>query len=191
MSLSDLASIGSLVSGVAVLVSLVYLALQVRQTERNQRALMTHGAMTRATEFIAHYLQPDIADLFNRMRAGETDFSAREIFQLNSLLRMSVLSLRDVDLQRTAGLIDKGASDHADMAVRSMLRQPVMRAVWKGFRYSCAPEIVTMIEGLIENSPLMHPVDLVAQLKSNLAVVRQEQGTPHDHRTSAEGAAAQ
>jgi hypothetical protein len=43
MTLSDLASIGSLVSGVAVLVSLVYLSSQVRQTEKNQRALMESG----------------------------------------------------------------------------------------------------------------------------------------------------
>lgn len=38
MTLSDFAAIGSFVSGGAVLVSLVYLSLQVRQTERNQQA---------------------------------------------------------------------------------------------------------------------------------------------------------
>ena len=43
MSLSDLASIGSLVSGVAVLGSLIYLALQVRQTDRNQQAAIRHS----------------------------------------------------------------------------------------------------------------------------------------------------
>src|SRR6185369_1973473 len=37
MTLSDLAAIGSLVSGFAVLISLVYLSLQVKQTERNQQ----------------------------------------------------------------------------------------------------------------------------------------------------------
>ena len=46
MNLSDVASIGSFVSGVAVLVSLVYLSLQVRQTERNQRALMNQGIIS-------------------------------------------------------------------------------------------------------------------------------------------------
>lgn len=37
MSLSDLASIGSFVSGVAVLASLIYLALQVRQNTHAHR----------------------------------------------------------------------------------------------------------------------------------------------------------
>jgi hypothetical protein len=40
MSLSDLASIGSFVSGAAVLVSLVYLRLQIRQNTRHSQALI-------------------------------------------------------------------------------------------------------------------------------------------------------
>jgi len=40
MTLSDLASIGSLVSGIAVLVSLAYLAQQTRQNSKHTRALI-------------------------------------------------------------------------------------------------------------------------------------------------------
>ena len=39
MTLTELASIGSFVSGMAVLVSLVYVAIQIRQAERNQQTL--------------------------------------------------------------------------------------------------------------------------------------------------------
>ncbi len=38
MTLTDLASIGSLLSGVAVVISLAYLAFQIRQNTRHQRA---------------------------------------------------------------------------------------------------------------------------------------------------------
>ena len=50
MTLSDLASIGSLVSGLAVLGSLFYLSLQNRQLDRNQRALMNQGVINRGVE---------------------------------------------------------------------------------------------------------------------------------------------
>src|SRR5579862_4809924 len=50
MTLADLASIGSLISGVAVLISLIYLALQVRQAEKNQRALMNQGTAARVSD---------------------------------------------------------------------------------------------------------------------------------------------
>ena len=54
MKLSDLASIGSLISSAAVLISLVYLALQIRQAERNQRALIHQG---RASRMIAKNIE--------------------------------------------------------------------------------------------------------------------------------------
>jgi hypothetical protein len=50
MTLSDLASIGSLVSGVAVLVSLVYLAQQIRQAAKHTRAQIQQGRTQRITE---------------------------------------------------------------------------------------------------------------------------------------------
>jgi len=50
MSLSDLASLGSFVAGFAVLTSLVYLALQVRQSERNQQISIRHSRVSRTVE---------------------------------------------------------------------------------------------------------------------------------------------
>jgi hypothetical protein len=47
MSLSDLASLGSFVSGFAVLISLIYLSLQVRQTKRNQQIAIRHSRASR------------------------------------------------------------------------------------------------------------------------------------------------
>ncbi len=52
MNLSDWASIASLANSIAVLISLIYLALQVRQAERNQQASIRQGRATRM-EFIA------------------------------------------------------------------------------------------------------------------------------------------
>lgn len=50
MSLSDLASLGSFISGIAVLTSLIYLALQVRQTKRNQQIAIRHTRASRVVE---------------------------------------------------------------------------------------------------------------------------------------------
>ena len=47
MSLSDLSALGSFVSGIAVLASLIYLILQVRQAERYQKASVQQGRAAR------------------------------------------------------------------------------------------------------------------------------------------------
>ena len=43
MELATLVNVASVISSLAVLVSLVYLALQIRQGARNQRSMMDRG----------------------------------------------------------------------------------------------------------------------------------------------------
>jgi hypothetical protein len=62
MSLSDLASLGSFVSGFAVLLSLIYLALQVRQTKRNQQIAIRHSRASRIVELQLALADPAVAD---------------------------------------------------------------------------------------------------------------------------------
>jgi hypothetical protein len=171
MTLSDLASIASLVSGGAVLVSLVYLSLQVRQAEKNQRALMNQGAITRVTGLILGLAQPALNASRTRMAEGGTDFSAEEIHQLQMVLRMSLLNLQDALVQHRDGLIDQITFDNSTAFLRSALAQPVNRALWMRSRPNFAPEMAAFVDKLIEQSPLAKPVDLVAQLKSDLSEI--------------------
>ena len=70
MTLSDLASIGSLVSGAAVLGSLIYLALQVRQTDRNQMAAIRHSRVTRAVDVLMAHADPSLAAIIQWRTRG-------------------------------------------------------------------------------------------------------------------------
>lgn len=49
MTLADLSSLGGFISGVAVLISLVYLSLQIRQNAKHTRALIQQGRIDRIT----------------------------------------------------------------------------------------------------------------------------------------------
>ena len=62
MSLSDLASIGSFVSDVAVVVSLIYLSVQVRHADRNQQAAIRQGRSTRTVDLFMLATDPSAAD---------------------------------------------------------------------------------------------------------------------------------
>src|SRR5271166_5699196 len=89
MSLSDLASLGSFVSGVAVLVSLVYLARQVRQAERNQRALAQQMRATRTSDLLVAIAQSGKAASFARMQWAEGERSAADVDTFNLFSRAS------------------------------------------------------------------------------------------------------
>jgi hypothetical protein len=171
MTLSDLASIGSLVSGLAVLVSLVYLSLQVRQTDKNQRALMNQGVVTRNTDIVMFQSQPHVVALTSRVTAGETDFTAAELNLLQLRVRTTLLTGQDTYVQHQAGLVDEITLDNSNAVIRYVMSQPVYRALWRLSRGAYAPDWVKVVDGLIEDVPLAKVQDSVAAFRAELARV--------------------
>jgi len=169
MSLSDLASIGSFVSGLAVIATLLFLVVQIRQTEKNQRALINQGSVNRMLEGVHFAAQPEHAALSARVIAGETRFTADELYRLGRHLRALVLSNQEADVQRRERLIHGMHVDNTVTALRTLLAQPVYRALWLEGRYSYAPEMIAFVDALVAETPLVGPRDVVASFEQRLA----------------------
>jgi hypothetical protein len=63
MSLADLALIASLLSSAAVLVSLLFLGVQIRQSNRNQRSLMQQGRSSRNVDLLSRLTDPKLNEV--------------------------------------------------------------------------------------------------------------------------------
>jgi hypothetical protein len=105
MTLSDLASLGSFVSGVAVLISLIYLAVELRQAERYQRALVQQGRSARLVEMFMRFSEADTTKVFFKIAKGEPPASADELAQFNSIFTAQLFSQEDTFLQHKLELI--------------------------------------------------------------------------------------
>ncbi|MBP6012525.1 MAG: hypothetical protein KBA31_09885 [Alphaproteobacteria bacterium] len=178
MSLSDLAALGSFFSGLGglgVLVSLVFLFVQLRQigaqvkqTEKNQRALISQAALAGTRDIIRAFAEPHAAALMSRVVAGERDFTAAELYQLSMMLRQSLIGMQDALFQHRESLIDEGTLENAFRANRSTLAQPVFRALWLQSRETYAPEVASRVDKLIADRSVAKPVDAVARFQVNL-----------------------
>ena len=178
MSLSDLASLGSFVSGVAVLVSLVFLYFQlrqlsgqVRQAEKNQRAALSQGYSTRITENVHWFAEQANAELRTRVDAGETAFTAVELHRLRQMLRTILFNFQDVYQQHQSGLIDTWAFSSSVLGTRTLIGTPVLRALWMDVAPTMAPEFRAVVETMLAEMPITKPVDAVAEFNANLALV--------------------
>ena len=170
MSLSDLAAIGSFVSGVAVLVSLVYLAIQVWQTEKNQRAALNQGYINRVTDYLRWYAESPLNELRVRVVKGDTVFTAEELQSMHMALRVTLLSAQDAYLQHKAGLADDMTFDNSIRNVRNgWLNQPVYRVLCRQQLPNIAPEFTHVLENLLRETPVAQPNDLVALFQADLA----------------------
>jgi hypothetical protein len=122
MSLSDLASIGSFVSGIAVLASLIYLSLQVSQNTKHSRALIQQGRVTGIT---TNYLAMADADLAAAHIIGNGGIaSPEEIKRRQFWLECTTALVRTEDsfFQHEAGLISDAQFSRAQALFVEVLK---------------------------------------------------------------------
>lgn len=139
MSLSDLASIGSLVSGLAVLLSLVYLGLQTRQNTKHARALIHQGRAARFTEILLHMMEFDYTDGFSDFLSGIPNRNAREFQAFYANFRVYMVNGEDSFLQHREGLLDQEAFETFQSGNRTLMQRKGYRMLWNLTRASYGP----------------------------------------------------
>ena len=153
-ALSDIASIGSLVSGVAVLISLVYLALQIRQAERNQRAIIQQARASRTADVLIGIAQPGIIESYYKVADGDEDVSLIDIRRFGSLFRASLYGFEDAYFQHKNRLLDDNAFASTVGSIRFVLRRPGVRANWKLQRAMHDKGFAALMDGLLQEVPV-------------------------------------
>jgi hypothetical protein len=160
MSLSNLASLGSFVSGFAVLISLVYLALQVRQTERNQQISIRHSRVSRAVELHLALTDPAMADAWLHGLGSPQEITRTELIQFIQVCRAFSFHFEDSFYQREEGLLNDDAFETVIAGARLLARSPGVRAAWKIARPNFGGGFRDFMDGLSTAAALEAPVDL-------------------------------
>ncbi len=127
MSLSDLFSS---VSSSAVIVTLVFLLIQVRQTNRNQRSLMQQGRSALAVDLILRRTEAHLSEAIARGWRADMSVDASQVDAINSWCGALLWSIENSFMQHQAGLL-VGPSWDVDVAtLRGFLAQPHFRVAW-------------------------------------------------------------
>jgi hypothetical protein len=174
MSLSDLAALGSFVSGAAVLVSLIFLYFQLRQigaqmtqADKNQRALMSQGAINRSVGLNCWIT--DNSALFVKAGTHADQLTEAEVFAVSGIVRNILLSFQDYHVQHQLGLADEITYKNAEMSVRFFLSYPFFRALYKMRRATYAPELAALVDRMAQTVSAQPPAPMAAQLMAALA----------------------
>jgi len=149
MSLSDLASIGSFVSGVAVLISLIYLALQVRQAERNQRAILQQGRAARAVDTLLRIAEPDVIDAYFRGSDGDDSITETEFRQFYFLFQASMTGFEDTYFQHRNGMLADEAFESTAATLKFSFGRPGNRAMHRLVGVQRDPGFRRVLDGLV------------------------------------------
>ncbi|MFI4968898.1 MAG: hypothetical protein ACHP7D_01740 [Lysobacterales bacterium] len=175
MSLSDLASIGSLVSSIAVLISLIYLALQVRQAERNQQAAIRQGRATRVVDIILAAGDPSCAEALPKGTVGAMNITPAEFGQFTAIYGAFLASAEDTFLQYNERLLSEAVFASFSESWRRTLAQPGVRALWKLRRHGFEAGFVAFMDGLMVDAPAAAGSDFFAAWKAEVETQKTRQ----------------
>jgi len=150
MTLSDLSSIGSFVSGIAVVVTLIFLLLQMRQSNQNQRALMQQGRSARVVSTILVGAEPSMSATMSRAYAADLEMDATQVRSMNAYATAFFWNVEDSFLQHRSGLLDSSAWEVDLATLRVSLSSPALRVGWKMARAQSSGEYRAFVDGLLD-----------------------------------------
>jgi|GEM_PF-446160 len=174
MSLTDLAAAGSAVSGFAILASLLYLSLQLRQTSKNQRALMQQGRVARISSAATAFAAPEIAAAVDRCWDGDADVSTVQLRQFANVCRQFFISAEDSFLQHRDSLLGESAYASLVGSTRAYMASPGFRAMWRLTRGWYEPGFAAFVDGIMQDVPITPYADRLAQWWAAVARERAE-----------------
>jgi hypothetical protein len=157
MSLSDLASIGSFVSGLAVLASLIYLSLQIRQNTLTHRATAHIGRYAFAREQTQMMMDPKTAALTLKAFQDLKNLSELEAYQFHNHTQTFIIGSEEMYWLHGQGFLDDHAFDAQMSVLLQILGSPAGRASWEIGKAFMAPPFLNYVEpklvGLTSASP--------------------------------------
>ena len=131
MTLQDLGALGELLGGIAVVVTLVYLALQVRQNT----AMMTAQAVQSSIDATQRVLlfraeNPEIRRVLQKARTQE-NLTVDEIEALASYLQAVFMNFQGRLQHNLRGVFDTSVNESYELILVDYFRQPFVRRWWE------------------------------------------------------------
>ena len=147
MTLSELGNIGEFVGAVAVVVSLVYLAIQIRQNTQTVRATAYHNISAQW----ANHLQSiadnaELSSLYFRGLADSRSLDAQESVRFSLLMASQFGLLEDVFHQHILGTIEDDWFKSRRRAISLVLSSPGGRSWWVGNKHIFTHKFAHFVE---------------------------------------------
>ncbi len=156
MTLQDLGNLGEFIGAVAVVVSLVYVAYQLRQ---NTRQMADHSRSLRLAAFDATADQfskcrdplirdPQVASLWLRARKDFSALSPEEQVQAGAMFQELFFAHQSIFLRTQVGAMEREHWERQTRTISGDLRTPGVQAWWSRANRIFDPRFVSAVDEL-------------------------------------------
>jgi hypothetical protein len=169
MTLEQVFFVSQSIAAAAVVASILYLAREVRQSERVQRATMQQGRADRASKASLAMASAGLARIWQKGLSQKPDLTEEEFAQWALICRAAFLSGEDSYLQHKAGLLDEMAWGSYVAGVHFYMASPGMRAMWKVSSKQFGAEFRNFVDDILANVSISSRADSYSAWRDQLS----------------------
>jgi hypothetical protein len=154
MTLANLANIGEFIGGIAVVVSLIYVALQIRQNTKTIRGSTLQQNTDFWGDMFLQLAHPELAKVFAIGMQGRADIAPIIFTQFSFIARSMFLGLENQYFQYRNGILDPDSYLGYEKIIQTqILAYRGFRIYWEQYHFFYSPAFISHIDALIERTP--------------------------------------
>ncbi len=157
MSIADFAALGSLASSLALLLSLVYLNLQVRQNTHAHRVTAHQERLNFVKEFLGRLTDGAVAPVYLRGLSADAGMTEVEFTQFRALMHSWFLGMAEIFWLHDQGVLDDDRFAGSMAALKGYLGYPGCRAVWQAIRDVMPADFQALVDKLVADGAVTSP----------------------------------
>ena len=158
MTLEQYAAIGEFVGGIAVLFSLVWVALQIRQNTRSVRSATLATNTQIWSNLLMQAAKPELAEVYALGASGSSKITPHQLLQFGFICRSWFASLENQWYQYQHGTLDAEIYRGYEYSVKTeMLIYRGLRIWWQIHRETFSRAFVAHIEQQMHGVDEAHP----------------------------------
>ncbi len=153
MELQTLAQLGEFIGGVAVVITLIYLARQIQQGRLEQRKETYRSFLSELNRVLfAPMNDPEMMTLLQKAAKDFEGLSLRDQGVVNSVWSPLFFLMSEVHLNRKTGDVDQALADQPDRIALGFVQMPGTAQWFARVRPFWAPEFLAHLDELLESS---------------------------------------
>jgi len=135
ITLNELGSLGEFVGAIAVVASLIYVGIQLRQNTAAIKITTAQAFTDTWNSYISTLnLAPQLADIFYRGLTGTSQLKGGEVTQFYAFLSQAFTTYQSFFIQRQKGVVDEGYWTSYVQAIHDLMSNKGTREYWE-FRH--------------------------------------------------------
>ncbi|MGI9261069.1 MAG: hypothetical protein ACR2QR_03480 [Woeseiaceae bacterium] len=146
MTLQDWGALGELVGGVAIIVSLLYVGLQIRHSAGATRAATNQAFIAQYNDLLYQLTRAEVRDIYWRGLPGLTHLQGSELACFSGLMAMIFRTYEIFYLEKSEGRFDSKMWRGYTALLRDLMSNTGPREYWELRKHQYSDEFVELME---------------------------------------------